>query len=419
MQEPLHRRFARAAIITTFNPFAQLARMGVRPPSKRSLRREAEITPPFKKRKVVPGSPARPVPASQPPALVTPQKATKPVVVNITPKKKKPIRIDLKKKMNRIDDGDEVMDSSESDIAPQAVARTSAGTSGGMVKETPITNASPQYGLQSTHTAILPYTTYFSFICNELHTDPCVRFQFRLNSIIDSIVTAPSTPTEDAAYAAGIFNQPITSGPNATKWPLTARAYPRTLGGAAAEASQWQNWFTQMYRYYAVLGCEYTFTIFNARQNRSRGITVATYVDTYSANNNTQVHPTSATLAQMEHWPDVNFYNVESTGELEVVDQKKTISGQYKCGSAFRNVENDEDVRTWTRTNVVPTYQENMTLAFHRSWMNDWVDQLSMGMVRVQLRYIVQFKDLITPFRWPAGQSNVDFAVPDLLQQNT
>lgn len=430
MQDPLHRRFARAALITTLNPFAQLARLGQRPSGKRYLRSEADISAPFKKLKLNQNDAARPYkkPRTVPtgdtprisaasPALVTPKKASKPVVVNITPKKK-PIRVELKKPMSRVvEDIDESMDSSESEVQAQA-SRAMAPSSGGMVKETPITRAVPEYGLPSTHTAILPYTTYFSVICNDAHSDPAIRFQFRLNSIIDPVVTTPTVPTASAAFAAGIFNQPVTSGPNATTWPATARAFPRTLGAAAAEAAQYQNWFTAMYRYYTVLGCEYTITVMNARQRRSSNIAVATYIDTFSANNNSQIHPTGATMADMEHWPDVRFYQVDGTGEADNFDTRKTIQGQYKTGAAFRNVENDEDVRTWTRTNVVPAYQENMTIAFARSWMNDWVDELSMALVRVQLRYIVQFKDLITPFRWPAGQTTVNFAVPDLLQQN-
>lgn len=429
MREPLHRRFARAAVITTFNPFAQLARLGVREPSKRNIRSVEDIEEPFKKKQKPdtnkrPGSPIHgpaKIHKANPASPVTPEKAKKPTVVPISAKKKtrKPIKVALKPKMNRVEDDDEVMDSSEAEATPAvAASRASTGASGGMVKETPITRAIAEYGLPATHTAILPYTCYFSFICPQNHTDPLQRFQFRLNSIIDSVVTVPTTPTTSSNYETGIFNQPVTSGPAATTWPATARSFPRTLGSTNAEAAQWQNWFTAMYRYYAVLGCEYTITVFNSRQQRSRGIVVGTYIDTFSANNNTQIHPGSATLAQMEHWPDVQFYTVESTGDPEVIDQKRTIQGRYKCGSAFRNVENDEDVRTWTRTNTTPTYQENMSLVFGRSWMNDFVDQLTMGMVRVQLRYIVQFKDLITPFRWPAGQTPVNFAVPDLLQQN-
>ena len=68
-----------------------------------------------------------------------------------------------------------------------------------------------------------------------------------------------------------------------------------------------------------------------------------------------------------------------------------------------RNVKNDEDVKTWTATNSTPTdWTEAMTLNFWKAPFNQNGTDLSGVKIQVQLKYVVQFKDLKVQARYPA-----------------
>lgn len=436
MNEPLHRRFARAAVITAFNPFAQLARLGTRPSSKKHLRSDDDVVQPFKKRKPDtnkrPGTPlANPPKRARPDSFVTPEKASKPrvVPVNLSAKKKKPIKLVLPKKMNRVEE--EAMDMDVEEAPAAATASSSSPGMGPGRQETPISRAIPSYGLQNTHTAILPYTGYASFVCQQQHNADMSRFSFRLNSIHDiiesNVADSPAAPNNQVA-ANTFFRQRVP--PTGANWPTTPDTFPRTIGTGDTERPQWMTFFRKMYRYYHVLGCEYEILLHNVSVNapaanppqiNDRPVVAVTYIDTFSAANNNQRHP-FARMSDMEHWPDTSFIKIPN-GHEDSINNMRTIRGQYKTGSAFRNVENDEDVRTWTLTTAVPNYTELMSLQIGRAWDSGHADTLHRVWIQIKLRYIVQFKDLNTAFRWPissGGASTQDPIQPtapgDILQ---
>ena len=86
------------------------------------------------------------------------------------------------------------------------------------------------------------------------------------------------------------------------------------------------------------------------------------------------------------------------------------IRGKYKPGQAKHNIINDGDVKTWTATATGGTYtapnmNEILTLNFYRDGLAFYKNAGSGGNtscnIEVNLKYIVQFKDLKQRLRYP------------------
>lgn len=329
---------------------------------------------------------------------VTPKKASK-GTSGISPKDKMP---------THIRDEDHEMDTGPDESKALVSARAADGGGGDGRKgsqETRISKQMPHFGLPETITAVMPNTTYFSIITPTTPTT-MTKFQFRLTSMLDPILTNLTPATAGAVYTAGVYDAPMntqTSGSFSN--PL--RVFP----SSATDRSQWRAYYHKMYQYYAVLGVEWEITMYNPQLNRNCDIVWATTVDTYSAQSNTNVHP-DTTMREMEMWPDVRWGVVRSdnTGASEF--STRTIKGYYKPGMVKQNVENDEDIKTWTKVAAQPSLTEVMNFYVGKSWLNDV--SVSTGLnCRITLRQIVQYKDLNVQFRWPAtGQTAVTLTAP-------
>ena len=97
--------------------------------------------------------------------------------------------------------------------------------------------------------------------------------------------------------------------------------------------------------------------------------------------------------------------------------QKAIIRGSYKPGQAKRNIVNDGDVKTWTAVGpTLPNLKEILTLNFFADPFNNGCqtpeystsDVTSSGgsvygtvMMEINLKYIVQYKDLKQLARYP------------------
>ena len=114
-------------------------------------------------------------------------------------------------------------------MEPEAArASTSTGGSNPQSKETLISRyPTLTYGLQETHTTILPYTTWFSVVGTKKSAG--LQYAARLNSIWDMVpntiqnIAAGST---HAPAARGFFNRPVGSGLTVT----TNAAFPHEYG---------------------------------------------------------------------------------------------------------------------------------------------------------------------------------------------
>jgi hypothetical protein len=302
----------------------------------------------------------------------------------------------------------EAVQGPEATTANQVALRSMGG--GGPVggkgsRETPIAIQRPHFGLQDTVTVVLAGDNYFSVIAPTTNTQLCTNVQFRLTSLLDRMITTRVSPSPSQAFAAGVYDKVIPIRSSATSWPSSLTAFP-TL---ATDLLQWRAYYNKMYQYYAVLGVEYTIDVVNATNDFNRDVVMVSYVDTYSSNNATSVHPTNATLAEMKQWKDVSWKLVRSANAGYT--EQTSVKGYYKPGQAKTNVENDEYIKTWTKVGSAPSLTEILTLGFSNSWMND----TSNGKVNVRIswRYIVQYKDLLPVYNYPtSGQTSVSVTAP-------
>jgi hypothetical protein len=379
-------RGAAEAIQNTFqNPIAQLARFAVNPEAPKGaevLTPQSDFPAGWKKRKADQISPS------------------------VQGVKRKADQIS-KPMPHVIEDDDVPM------IEPQATSKAQGaigqGTpGGGLGGETPITPQKSHFGLENTRTVVLTQTDYLAVIPNADQLTP-VNFVLRLNSPQDWFTTTGlATPVGGSAEAPGLWGA-ILPAQIAANWPATVVTFPNTLG--SSERPQWRAYWEKMYQYYAVLGLEYEITLMNPQSNFSNDIVVASFKDSFSAANATSVHPKTATMAIMEQWPDVNFVRVPSSGDGDMSKSYRVIKGFHKPGSIHTNVENDEDVKTWTKVGSLPSITETMQLSFAKSWEN-WYTSTTGLNVRIDMRWIVQYKDLLPVYRWPFNQTAVSTVAP-------
>lgn len=285
---------------------------------------------------------------------------------------------------------------------PSAVTTTSAGGMRKGVTETPISIQRSHYGLPETVTQVLTGTNYFTVGAINEGT----IYQFRLTSLLDREISNAGNPTGGGTIQVGMWNKKFPHQ-ESNVWPDTPAAFPNTY----TDPLQWRAWFNKLYNYYHVMGMEYEITIANVNAGSNRGMTVASFIDTYGVNNSTQKHPTNASMRQMEQWPDVNWTLVPSapTG-VSITEACRTIKGYYYPQKVRQNVENDEDVSTWTETGMSPNLTELMTLKFFPAPFSD--SSYCAAQVRVQMRFIVQYKDLDPVYRWPSTQSAFNLTAP-------
>ena len=184
--------------------------------------------------------------------------------------------------------------------------------------ETPITFQRPHYGIAETATQVLSGINYFSVVCPNNHSS-VNNVQFRLTSIIDRMITTLATPTPGAIYTSGVYGtlQPYASSGT---WPNPPINFPNNV----TDNLQWRGFFTKMYGYYRVLGVEWELTVQNPQTNFNADQVVGWTIDTFGVNNSTQVHPTNATLNEMEFWPDVTWVRAKSSGDA-AFDNTKVI----------------------------------------------------------------------------------------------
>ena len=328
--------------------------------------------------------------------------------------------------------------------APAAQLQQAAGPGGNTVsKETPITIAQPSYGLQETHTAILPWTGYIS--AGGLDKNTPLQLKLRMNSPYDMMdATIAANPGDGTVHLSSKAFYEYLINPAGRTMVNSLTNYPAATppGTTAIEQPAWREYFAQLYDFYTVLGCEYEIIMENPIQQQCWDIkeipsktinTVvypsiivpvpngyyntdaicATQFDTYSstATSTGNVMPQTQ-YREVRAFKNIKWYPIQG-------GKKQVIKGVYRPGQAKRNIINDGDVKTWTAVGAPPsTLQEILTLNF---WADPlwnaaehvWTNQTSMDPsttalaarpcvnMEINLKYIVQFKDLKQQARYP------------------
>lgn len=321
-------------------------------------------------------------------------------------------RLDARENMEMIEDGN---------AQTEATRIAAAGGGGGpsaVSKETQISSyPNVEYGLAETFTGVFPWTGWVS--AATLDKDAPVQLRMRMNTPIDMVdATLVANPAAGSPITKGLFRNPLTPngvGEN-TFYPTVLSAHATT---GVAEQPQWWNFYKQFYQWWTVLGCEYKIVIHNPSYVNlyqtvatldgvpghrepyriKSGIVIAEQIDTYSGTAGTtgNIAPVGALFEEWKAFKNIKWHSVEGSGTT-------IISGTYKPGQAKRNIVNDGDVKTWTAVagGVQPNLNEFLTLNFWQDPMNNTLAANLVGCnIEINLKYIIQLKDLHLQARYP------------------
>lgn len=315
----------------------------------------------------------------------------------------------------RFGDEDTNMDSATGDTTTEggtlALRAGSSGSSTQGAHETPVLEHPPMFRFKETLTTIIPTTFYFS--ANALDTDSTSlnKFEIRLNSPYSPIITPGAfvTQTASTAVAEGIS---ATVGPDSDTNFATLGTFPITT--TVNHKPQWLAWWEQMYQAYHVMETQYEITVTSARSNAQAGALVLWEEDQYGSSSTGNIMP-DGSLDEMAEWVGTKQKTVRGTLGMQGPYFTKIV-GTWKPGQANRNTTNDGDIKTWNATGAIPSpaYVESLHLRFFRQPMQSMNPASIMGVnVQVKLKYIVQFKDLNSVFRYPVtGGTAIDLIAP-------
>lgn len=291
-------------------------------------------------------------------------------------------------------------------------AAFSGGGSGpnGQSKETPVSNPpSITYGLQETHTTILPWNGWLS--AQLLDYGTAVKLPIRMNAPVDMVpITTGTDPIVGSFYG--------TKGLYGTKANVNGQRsivpFPAQFASASTDPTErpsWREFWFNLYEYYTVLKCHYEIIIDNPSSNgnaMNNGILIGTQFDSYSdvAGQAGNVMP-DTTLMESLQFKGMQWEKVDSQSTIEQSgrDNNRTvISGTWMPGMTKRNIVNDGDVKTWTPTAgfVAPNLKEILTINFWRHPLAvAGTAQPTFCNIQMNLKYVVQFKDLKLQARYP------------------
>ena len=239
-----------------------------------------------------------------------------------------------------------------------------------------------------------------------LDQDSPVQLAFKMNTP----VTMSSNTITAGPGAGSALTKAIYAVPSDEKGQQSAWGFPVTETNDANERAQWWDYYAAMYDYYTVLGCEYEIRMECPNDTRGHKVACAVQFDTYSttASSTGNIMPTTK-YREVLAYKNIQWYRVQpdvtGSGQSYTV-----IRGKYKPGQAKHNIINDGDVKTWTATATGGTYtapnmNEILTLNFYRDGLAFYKNAGSGGNtscnIEVNLKYIVQFKDLKQRLRYP------------------
>ena len=295
--------------------------------------------------------------------------------------------------------------------ASMSMARSSAGGSNMPSKETPISiYPTLTYGEQDTHTTILPFTGWFTAAPLD-NTAPCT-LKIRCNAPFNMINGTPAYTVNANGNAA--FTKGITSNRPAKQSGETAfNQYP--IATTSQHSAAWTETWFRKYQYYTVLKCHIKITMVNPCDASGQHAIVGQDWNSYS----TAAGATGNVTPETDYHEMLNFKNIQwkfvhpSTSQVQQGNSNfQIIEATWRPGTIKRNIVNDGDVKTWTKTyegdsKQHPNIMEELALYFFNGGLfsdNDTsLTSRASGAVnmQVELKYVVQFKDLQAQIKWP------------------
>ena len=282
----------------------------------------------------------------------------------------------------------------------ERMALTAMGGNNPVSKETQISQyPNLSYGFQETHTTILPWCGWLS--ASHMDSTTPVQLGIRMNTPYDFVINGLT-----AQPAIGVIAP--SKGLYKCKWDQTGKrsavGFPEELQDLGVERPNFRDTWAQLYEWYTVLGCEYKITIDNPTIDHGQRILIGTQFDVYSdtATSIGNVMPLT-NLSETLSYKNMKWDLV--TGDKQAGNGGYTvITGKYKPGQAKRNINNDGDVKTWTKTvgTTIPNLKEILTINLWRGPLGlEPTSNRTCCNMQVELKWIVQYKDLRLQARYP------------------
>lgn len=158
------------------------------------------------------------------------------------------------------------------------------------------------------------------------------------------------------------------------------------------------------YEYWTVVECRYKITTWVPENNVSCQIGVAwgyTGLQKPPTTSTGSVDITYDEYKRWKGWKVATIAGVDTTGGNTEINSKNsfTISGVYHPGDGVHEVAEDELVQTWVKGDNVPKEQNLLWIRWFNAPFN--TDPSPTFRYRVELEYVVQFKDQKAIFQFP------------------
>lgn len=293
-----------------------------------------------------------------------------------------------------------------------------SGNNAGL-KETPIDNPYQVFRGPPDYTfASLPFVETRTYTLSDVHSFDQV---FRMTSVYDCRL---EMTTSDVNTGAGTTTVSVESE-------------------ASQRKARWFDYYSGLYNYYHVIGCQYNVFIENLSMEP-----LWVYQLFY---NDTQPTP-GATNEDMQLWSNTKYHYLdrralaivtagvaETAGEMpenEAMDEGQTdtaaaqnfettnmvsnngnskcvFSGEYKPGMFTREIRLDSEVENWTAVTTNPSLPEKMLIRYRPVTDTTYTNSASTSgddmkfKVIVKLNYLVEFKELNAALRYPVQRQPV------------
>lgn len=309
-------------------------------------------------------------------------------------------------------------DGTESDAVPTqpggnhpgntlATARATGNTAVGR-DETRVTPSAPSYLLPETHTALIPLDVFFSVVTNGYSPQ---LVEISMTSIVNPFMTQLSDGGT-AALSAGVWNKPVPLNANSFQ---PGAIFPTTAGTGDKREKGWnQQYWEIQYQYYHVMKATWKATIMNC------GITDANYGEVFHqyqdyGNKDDNVIPETCPYEYMIGYKNIKHELIPADGSNSTSTAAFTsIEGDYYPGQAKTNIKTDELTKTWTLVDSNPALTESLRLYFYSGALSGAVPAVGKFNIRLSVKYIVQFKDLRGPFKYPGQYTSTSVSTSDL-----
>lgn len=174
-------------------------------------------------------------------------------------------------------------------------------------------------------------------------------------------------------------------------------------------APKWTNWdaWAKMYQVYTVIKVYYKLTIHHPQNANDNGAVIITHQQSRTASDNDENKTIQdGNLYQYLGLENHRKYSV-GPGVVDGADKGSftIIEGTYKPGMYKRNVINDTDVKTWNKISDTPDLIDELWVGFFHDPLR-WNNRAQHLNCSLEMKAVVQFKDLVEAFRYPAGQSS-------------